>query len=334
MDLSKAFDTISHDLLIAKLHAYGFDKTALKFMKSYLSNRWQRTKINSSFSTWAELIIGVPQGSVLGTCLFNIFINDLFFIFEYTVICNYADDNTIYSSDLKLDILMKKLKCSVQGSLDWFENKGMKLNSSKCHLLVCGHKYECMLCDVGHLKVIEEHKVKLLGVWIDSDLSFDDHINNICRNAAKKLNALTRQCAILPFYRRKILMNAFFNSQFSHCPLVWMSHSRSINTKINNLHFRSLRMIYNDANASFQELLFRDKSVTIHQRNLQFLAIEMFKVARGMSPDFMNEVFPLNHNLNTDNISARTRLHPQFYNPLCPRKVLSGLWALRTLGPK
>ena len=186
MDLSKAFDTISHDLLIAKLHAYGFDKTALKFMKSYLSNRWQRTKINSSFSTWVELIIGVPQGSVWGPLLFNIFINDLFFIFEDTVICNYADDNTIYSSDLKLDILMKKLECSVQGSLDWFENNGMKLNSNKCHLLVCGHKYECMLCDVGHSKVIEEHKVKLLGVWIDSDLSFDDHINNICRNAAKK----------------------------------------------------------------------------------------------------------------------------------------------------
>ena len=95
--------------------------------------------------------------------------------------------NTIYSSDLKLDILMKKLECSVKGSSDLFENNGMKLNSSKSlgHLLVCGHKYECMLCDVGHSKLIEEHKVKHLGVWIDSNLSFDDHINNICRNAAK-----------------------------------------------------------------------------------------------------------------------------------------------------
>ena len=146
-----------HMVLIAKLHAYGFDKTALKFMKSYLSNRWQRTKINSSFSTRAELIIGVPQGSVLGPLLFNIFINDFFFIFKDTVVCNYADDNTLYTSDMKLDILMKKLECS-------------------------------------------GHKVKLLGVWIDSDLSFDDHMNNICRNAARKLNALSRQCAILPFY--------------------------------------------------------------------------------------------------------------------------------------
>ena len=99
MDLSKPFDTISHDLLIAKLHAYGFDKTSLKLMKSYLSNRWQRTKINSLFSTWAELIIGVPQGSVLGPLLFDIFINDLFFIFKEAVVCNYADDNTLYTSD-------------------------------------------------------------------------------------------------------------------------------------------------------------------------------------------------------------------------------------------
>ena len=198
MDLSKAFDTISHDLLIAKLHADGFDKTALKFMKSYLSNRWQRTKINSSFSTWAELIIGVPQGSVLGPLLFNIFINDLFFIFEDTVICNYADDNTIYSSDLKLDILMKKLECSVQGSLGWFENNGMKLNSSKCHLLVCGHKYECMLCDVGHSKLIEEHKVKLLGVWIDSDQSFDDH-KQYLQKCRKKIKCVNSSMCYSPF---------------------------------------------------------------------------------------------------------------------------------------
>ena len=112
-----------------------------------------------------------------------------------------------------------------------------------------------------------------------------------------------------------------------------MSHSRSINTKINNLHFRALRMIYNDATASFQELLYRNKSVTIHQRNLQFLATEMFQVTNGMSPNFMNGVFRPNHNLRTENTSARNRLQPQFYNSSCPTKVYSGLEALRTLGP-
>ena len=73
MDLSKAFDTIDHDLPITKLHAYGSDKKALKLVKSYLTGRWQRTKINNSFSSWSELLAGVPQGSVLGPLLFNLF---------------------------------------------------------------------------------------------------------------------------------------------------------------------------------------------------------------------------------------------------------------------
>ena len=102
MDLSKAFDTIKHDLLIAKLHAYGFEKKSLKLVYSYLNNRSHRTKINSDFSSWQELIQGVPQS--------NIYLNDLFFLPESTDVCNYADDTTFYACDTDLKSLIQRLE--------------------------------------------------------------------------------------------------------------------------------------------------------------------------------------------------------------------------------
>ena len=95
MDLSKAFDCVPHDLLIAKMHAYGFDSNTLIFFYSYLKNRRQSVKINNTLSSFMVLVSGVPQGSILGPIFFNMFINDLIYFIENADIINYADDNTI-----------------------------------------------------------------------------------------------------------------------------------------------------------------------------------------------------------------------------------------------
>ena len=140
MDLSKAVDTLNHELLIAKLNAYGFSHDSLRLLYSYLSSRWQRTKINNTYSSWSEILLGVPQGSILGPLLFNIYLNDLIFINIESDLCNFADDNTLHLCDLSLDALVHKFEASAKSVVKWFDYNYMKLNESKCKLLICGNK--------------------------------------------------------------------------------------------------------------------------------------------------------------------------------------------------
>ena len=131
-DLSKAFDCLSHELLVAKLDAYGFDKSAIAFILDYLRNRKQRTKVCGKYSTWRNLKFGVPQGSILGPLLFNIFINDIFYFLDDVKLANYADDSTTYTSGESIFDLLHALKAETSVVLDWFKINEMKSNSDKC----------------------------------------------------------------------------------------------------------------------------------------------------------------------------------------------------------
>ena len=303
MGLSKAFDTLNHELFIAKLYAYGFTIKALDLIYSYLIQRWLRSKINTSFSTWTELLSGAPQSSVLGPLLFNIYINYLLFFVENTDVCNYADDTALHTCDLSLSPLMHPLEKDAKIAVDWFAYNDMKLNPDKCHILTSGFKHKVMIANIENALVIEDQKVRLFGIDIDTNLSFSGHIESICKKAGKKLNALSRQCTILPLNKRKILMSAFFISQFSYCPLVWMFCSRGLNNKINSLHYRSLQIVYRDFISTFQQLLEKDGAVTIHHRNIRLLATEMYKVSNGVASASISEIFGYKKG-TVDNVSS------------------------------
>ena len=143
-----------------------------------------------------------------------------------------------------------------------------------------------------------------------------------------KMHALVRLTPYMSISKRRLLMNAFFKSQFSYCPLVWMCHNRTLNNRINRLHERCLRIIYNDKHSSFQCLLDRDKSVSIHTRNLQILATEMFKVSKGIAPKIFADIFtrkpPSDYNLRYQSDYRRPQI----------RSVLNGTETIAFLGPK
>ena len=130
MDLSKAYDYLSHDLLIAKLKAYGFDMASLSLLKNYFANRKQRTKVGSSYIDWFKFIRRIPQGSILGPLLFNIFINDIFFEIQKSNIDNFSDDNTLYSCSQDLHTIIENLTYDVN-VLTWFQINSTKTNPEK-----------------------------------------------------------------------------------------------------------------------------------------------------------------------------------------------------------
>ena len=164
-DLSKAFDCIDHELVIAKLNVYGFDNSSLTIMCSYLSERKQRTKINSSFACWAEILFGVLQGSVLGPLLFSAYIYGLFFEVRDLEYASFADDTTPYSCLPGMIPILEKLEKGIQSMFDWFSENFLKANSDKCHPIASSKgQVDIQIFDI---KVTSEFRVKLFGIHID-----------------------------------------------------------------------------------------------------------------------------------------------------------------------
>ena len=291
MDLSKAFDTINHSLLLAKLKAYGFSNQALRLLQSYLCNRFQRSIINGSFSSWNEVITGVPQGSILGPLLFSIFLNDIFLFISKCQLCNYADGNTLYKSGKNMQKIKNDLEMDFMILHKWFHENHMVLNPDKCHFIVIGDDDPNQKMILNNNEIVSSNEEKLLGILLDSKLNFDSHITSLCKKAGQKLSALARINHYLTQDQKLLLLNSVVKSQFSYCPLIWMFTSRYLNNALNSIHERALRLIYNDYKLPFDRLLEDNKQKSIHQKNIESLAIEIYKFQGGLAPAIMSDLF-------------------------------------------
>ena len=176
-DLSKAFDCLSHDLLIAKLHSYGIPLASLKLLNDYLTNRKQRTKVETSYSSWEDIKHGVPQGSILGPLLFNIFFCDMFLILDHTYVASYANDSTRYTVNENAGEVIRTLEQISRPLLQWFKDNKIKLNPNKCHLILSGK--ENIGINVGNVVIKYSQNEKLLGVFFDEKATFGYHIENM-----------------------------------------------------------------------------------------------------------------------------------------------------------
>ncbi|MCP3922493.1 MAG: reverse transcriptase family protein [Desulfobacterales bacterium] len=293
MDLSKAFDCLPKNLLLAKLHAYGVEQGSLLLIQNYLSDREQKVKVKGRYSSWGNLGQGVPQGSILGPLLFNTFINDIFYNLSEGSLCNFADDNTISITANSTDELLNLIKSNTKNCIKWFKENEMTANPSKFQAITIGSKDK----NIDDFEIDTNFSIKvdnivtLLGVELDKNLKFDSHIDKICKKAAKQLNSLKRIAKYMGDKEKKIIINSFILCHFNYCPLIWMLCSKSCQDKLEKINERALRLAYSDYTSSYEALLTKCNETTIHVQSIRLLGLEIYKTLNNLNPIFMRDYF-------------------------------------------
>ena len=207
IDLRKAFDTVDHTLLIAKLKNIGFSAPVINWFTSYLSSRTAVTSINNITSTPKPVTVGVPQGSILGPLLFLIFINDLPQCLKHCKSILYADDTLLYYAGKTENDLQVKINEDLNSLSQWLNNDLLTLNYEKTKFMIFANKKQSTKVDITieNKKVLQESSFNYLGVTLSSDLTWHNHIDNMITKINQRLGVLRRVKEFLDLDTRCVL---------------------------------------------------------------------------------------------------------------------------------
>jgi hypothetical protein len=228
LDLSKAFDSISHTLILHKLSKLGLGGECLAWIKSYLHNRKQRTKFRSFESEEETVLSGIPQGSIIGPLLFICFTNDLAEEFEDCKMVAYADDTQLIVDAPNINQLKTKIEKVIKTAQTWYEHNSMKNNIGKTEILIISpgkinrNKMKITVIDDGEPIVIETAQtIKILGVKIDENLNWKKQVNSVKRKSMNSIRNLNRVNNLLPIKYRIQLYKSLIEPLFSYADVVW-----------------------------------------------------------------------------------------------------------------
>ena len=248
LDLSKAFDTLDHHLMIKKLSSLGFSNSALVWMDAYLTNRTQSIVSNGVVSDPQPIHFGIPQGSILGPLLFIIYINDLPSVIKDCSIQLYADDTVISFSSKSVSEIESRLSSDLDNIISWLDENFLFLNYSKTKIMMFGtHQRLAKVNDftiTARDSLFERvYQFKYLGVMLDPCLSWNDHIDYIASKISSRIGMLRKARKVIPREACITLYDAMILPIFDYCCAVWDSCGKTNKGYLDKLQRRAARVI-------------------------------------------------------------------------------------------
>lgn len=298
LDLKKAFDTVDHEILLSKLHLYGIQGRAHNWFQSYLSNRSQKCFVNGSLSESCTLKCGIPQGTILGPLLFLLYINDLPNCLSNSQPRMYADDTSLTYADSNPNSIQVSLNKDLDNISKWLSANKLTLNMTKTEFMLIGSRQKLNslvatpVLEINGDRIKQVTSTKSLGINIDNNLSWNEHINKLAKKIASGIGALKRIRPFVPSATLHLVFKALVQPHFDYCSVVWGNCGKTLSLKLQKLQNRAARVLTfsnYDANAEnlFKILGWQDLS---QQREMQ-TATFVYKSLNGLTPKYLSSKF-------------------------------------------